>query len=391
MSIIKRISQIFVLENDKTYWDKKATVLEWQKRTEKKLLSDSTNQDIYEAATKDGYNVSWESLASSLPDYFIELSTLDISFAISIGIITAFTAKIVDRIGSEKSEKETGTKSLEKRISEMAEKGYDKNNPFDLRSGANHRKVGHDIFSFTKKTIPGDYVMRDKAGNLRKVADIVGASTKDKFSMSDIINATYGTGTNRFFDNIWDRLAHTVHHLAKDIVTPNGIPLPFTGLFNKFIANENNVSGYRVTNKILDNIQNEFCSMRASDFTSIGCINLCHTMLYQIKESEWKKFDKDTIRASKAQLKVLSYCSCVITQMFLYLSQKSNIHNLVDRKTNENDGGTLNWVMFTLIMKNVAQVFYLQGKTDKLLLKEQQELINELLKEQEPHGSTLHI
>ena len=132
MKILKNFSKLFITESDKAYWDKKATVLEWQKQTGKKLSPDSTNQAIYESAIKDGYNVSWKTLSDGLPDYFIELSQLDVTFAISIGILTAFTAMLVDRIGSEKSEKETGIKSLEKRISEMAEKGYDKNNPFDL-------------------------------------------------------------------------------------------------------------------------------------------------------------------------------------------------------------------------------------------------------------------
>lgn len=390
MKILKNFSKLFIAESDKTYWDKKATVLEWQKQTGKKLSPDSTNQAIYESAIKDGYNVSWKTLSDGLPDYFIELSQLDVTFAISIGILTAFTAMLVDRIGSEKSEKETGIKSLEKRISEMAEKGYDKNNPFDLRSGANHRKVGHDFFSFNKDIIPGEYIMRDKSGNLRKVADIVGSSTKEKFSMSDLINATYGTNTNNFFSGIWDKIAHTIHHLAKDIVTPNGLPLPFTELLNKF-SEANNVSGYKVTNELLDNVQNEFVSLRASDFTSVGFIRLTHSVLYRIKETEWKNFDKNTISATKAQLNVLSYCSCVITQMFLYLFKKENLYTLVDRKTNEDDGGTLNWIMLSLIIKNVAQVFYYQSKMNKFLLDEQQQIIDELIKEENTYGETVQV
>lgn len=390
MKILKNFSKLFIAESDKAYWDKKATVLEWQKQTGKKLSPDSTNQAIYESAIKDGYNVSWKTLSDGLPDYFIELSQLDVTFAISIGILTAFTAMLVDRIGSKKSEKETGIKSLEKRISEMAEKGYDKNNPFDLRSGANHRKVGHDFFSFNKDIIPGEYIMRDKSGNLRKVADIVGSSTKEKFSMSDLINATYGTNTNNFFSGIWDKIAHTIHHLAKDIVTPNGLPLPFTELLNKF-SEANNVSGYKVTNELLDNVQNEFVSLRASDFTSVGFIRLTHSVLYRIKETEWKNFDKNTISATKAQLNVLSYCSCVITQMFLYLFKKENLYTLVDRKTNEDDGGTLNWIMLSLIIKNVAQVFYYQSKMNKFLLDEQQQIIDELIKEENTYGETVQV
>lgn len=390
MKIFKNFSKLFIAESDKAYWDKKATVLEWQKQTGKKLSPDSTNQAIYESAIKDGYNVSWKTLSDGLPDYFIELSHLDVTFAISIGILTAFTAMLVDRIGSEKSEKETGIKSLEKRISEMAEKGYDKNNPFDLRSGANHRKVGHDFFSFNKDIIPGEYIMRDKSGNLRKVADIVGSSTKGKFSMSDLINATYGTNTNNFFSGIWDKIAHTIHHLAKDIVTPNGLPLPFTELLNKF-SEANNVSGYKVTNELLDNVQNEFVSLRASDFTSVGFIRLTHSVLYRIKETEWKNFDKNTISATKAQLNVLSYCSCVITQMFLYLFKKENLYTLVDRKTNEDDGGTLNWIMLSFIIKNVAQVFYYQSKMNKFLLDEQQQIIDELIKEENTYGETVQV
>lgn len=152
MNILKYISQKFVLEDDKSYWDKKATVLEWQKQTGKKLSSNSTNQDIYDAAVQDGYNVSWKNLADGFPDYFIELSALDTTVSIIIGIYAANRiARFTDKIGSEKSEKNTEVKSLEKRISDMKGKDYDKNNPFDLRSGLNHRKMGHDVFSFSKR------------------------------------------------------------------------------------------------------------------------------------------------------------------------------------------------------------------------------------------------
>ena len=208
--------------------------------------------------------------------------------------------------------------------------------------------------------------------------------------MSDLINATYGTNTNNFFSGIWDKIAHTIHHLAKDIVTPNGLPLPFTELLNKF-SEANNVSGYKVTNELLDNVQNEFVSLRASDFTSVGFIRLTHSVLYRIKETEWKNFDKNTISATKAQLNVLSYCSCVITQMFLYLFKKENLYTLVDRKTNEDDGGTLNWIMLSLIIKNVAQVFYYQSKMNKFLLDEQQQIIDELIKEENTYGETVQV
>ena len=194
MKRLKKIIKDFLIpESDKFYWDKKATVLEWQKQTGKKLSTGSTNQDIYNTAVTDGYNASWDSLADGFPDYFIEIPALDTTVAIVIGIYAANrVAKFTDRIGSEKSEKNTGKKSLEKMISKMKDKDYDKNNPYDMRSGLNHRKMGHDIFSYAKKSIPGDYVMRDKLGNLRTVADIVGGSNQNKFSMSDIINATYG-------------------------------------------------------------------------------------------------------------------------------------------------------------------------------------------------------
>ena len=73
-------------------------------------------------------------------------------------------------------------------------------------------------------------------------------------------------------------------------------------------------------------------------------------------------------------------------------SLKEGIKNATktkDRKTNANDGGTLNWVMIVLIFKNVCQVFYYQSKTNKALLSEQQQLIDELLKEQESYGTTV--
>ena len=77
--------------------------------------------------------------------------------------------------------------------------------------------------------------------------------------------------------------------------------------------------------------------------------------------------------------------------MFLYLFKKENLYTLVDRKTNEDDGGTLNWIMLSLIIKNVAQVFYYQSKMNKCLLDEQQQIIDELIKEENTYGETVQV
>lgn len=71
------------------------------------------------------------------------------------------------------------------------------------------------------------------------------------------------------------------------MVTPNGVPLPFTELCNQFTT-KNNVSGYGVDNKILDSIQNEFVTMRASDLTSIAFIDSIHLLFTNSKKMSGK-------------------------------------------------------------------------------------------------------
>lgn len=387
MKIIRKVKKILFLneslKDDEVYWDNKAKVMEWQKYQNKHTPMGTTNEELLEQAIQEGYNITWEEFTKDMPDYFIELSASDMTFAVGVGFITALTAMYVDRMGSEKSEKNTGKKSLEKRIEEITPKDYDRNNPFDNRGGQGHRKTGHDIFGFGKKDIPYDYMMRDSSGTVKSVAEIIGKDlgATGKASQLDLIKAFYGNDTNGLLGNIGSGIMHTLVHMAKDLVTPNGLPLPFTSFLNKYIENQKNVSGYSVENEFLDNVQKEFSTLRASDFTSVAFIRLTHQIFYKLKKKEWENFDTDVVKMTKAQLNIISYTSCIIVQMFLYLFQTKNIHLKTDRITNSNDGGTFNFIMFSLVLKNALQVSYLQSKTNKLLLNEQDQLIKELLGE----------
>ena len=66
MAIFRTIKKLFTIESDKSYWDKKATVLEWNRVEGKKLPSDATNAEIYAAARTDGYDLSWKNISKDM-------------------------------------------------------------------------------------------------------------------------------------------------------------------------------------------------------------------------------------------------------------------------------------------------------------------------------------
>ena len=376
MAIFRTIKKLFTIESDKSYWDKKATVLEWNRVEGKKLPSDATNAEIYAAARTDGYDLSWKNISKDIPADFIELSKTDITFAIGTGIVAAFSAKHIDSIGSKKSESEV---TLEGLFEKITPKNYDKNNAYDFRGGKGHRKVGHDMMGIFHKNIPGVYQLRNREGNLVSVASLIGGH-RDHYSQSEIMDAFYANSANGALGNLTSLVSHTFVHLIKDMVTPNGIPLPFSSFFNKFEVAEN-VSGYSVKNSLLDNIQSEFNTLRASDFTTITFIDAIHRAYYQMKKKEWNQFDKENVKMTKAEMKIFTYSACILAQMSLYLFQKNDISSKNDRGTNETDGGTFNWPMFLLVIKNALVVSTCQKKTNELLLKSQFELIQSIKKE----------
>ena len=185
MSFLQTIKEVVVWEEDTDFFDKEATIKEYFKVCPPEERNKVNNYDeLYFEALKYVNKQSFEENTKHLENYFYEMTQMDASIAILTGVFAYAIAYSVDKNG----------KKLEKGIDDLLPKDFDKNNPFDTRTGKNHRYMGHDIFTFALKRIPNGYpIYVGKMGRsnvYQTIGEVVGK--QGDISMLDLIWTYYG-------------------------------------------------------------------------------------------------------------------------------------------------------------------------------------------------------
>ncbi len=243
MSLLKNIKDIIFFEKDEEFFDKEATIKEYfsvcppEKRKEVKSYD-----ELYEEALKYVNKQNFEENTQMVDNYFEELCNEDVVIAILTGVFAYKIACWVDEYG----------KGWEKKLDEILPNGFDKNNPFDTRIGGNHRDFGHDIFTFGLKNIPNDFkIIVGKNGHRNIYKPIGDVLNKDgNISMLDLIWHYYGKDKINPLYGFFNCMGHTIVHFAKDLLTSEGLPLPFSSLLYQYkLYNTENrkMTGYKVT------------------------------------------------------------------------------------------------------------------------------------------------
>lgn len=350
MSIVQGIKNIIFWEKDKDFFDKEATIKEYFAvcPPEKRRHVDSY-EELYLEALKYVSKQNFAENTKDQEDYFYEMSGIDGSVAVLIGVFAYIIAMQVDKNG----------KKIEKKIDELLPKDFDKNNPFDTKIGKRHRDFGHDPLTFGIKNIPPDYpIFVGKFGknNIYKpIGELLGKT--ENISMLDLIWHYYGKSAENPIAGIFNCAGHTIVHFAKDLLTSEGVPLPFTSLFNEYInlADEEEMLGlgksmamdqsdYLVTNKVNDAVNKVNGNMKASDFATLGFIEgMCKLYSASKKLGEREKsFNRD--------LKILSMGTCIMIQMSSLI-----IGQQYQKKKGMIPGAKLNVIMTGALLKNMTQ------------------------------------
>lgn len=351
VSIVQGIKNIIFWEKDKDFFDKEATIKEYFAvcPPEKRRHVDSY-EELYLEALKYVSKQNFTENTKDQEDYFYEMSGIDGSVAVLIGVFAYIIAMQVDKNG----------KKLEKKIDELLPKDFDKNNPFDTKIGKGHRDFGHDPLTFGIKNIPPDYpIFVGKSGKNNMylpIGELLGKT--GNISMLDLIWHYYGKSAKNPIAGIFNCAGHTIVHFAKDLLTSEGVPLPFTSLFNEYInlADEEEMLGlgksmamdqsdYLVTNKVNDAVNKVNGNMKASDFATLGFIEgMCKLYSASKKLGEREKsFNRD--------LKILSMGTCIMVQMSsLIIGQYrgKNAKGMIP-------GAKLNVIMTGALLKNMTQ------------------------------------
>lgn len=222
--------------------------------------------------------------------------------AVLIGIMAYGIAFEVDEHGG----------NIEHAIDKALPKDFDVNNAFDLRKGHGHRIFGHDIPAFGLKTIPAKSVVHAKSIETGKTIpmylyELLGVDPDTKVSMWDIIWEFYGDDSNKF-RGISNCLEHTIVHFAKDIFTPNGLPLPFVSLFNKYEEFNAGVA-LQYKDSLYKQLDEMHLNMKASDFASFALIE-SFIKFYFLDQNI-----KDSNDLLKIEMKLLAMATCMSLQM----------------------------------------------------------------------------
>lgn len=351
MSVLQGIKNIVFWEKDKDFFDKEATIKEYfavcPSETRRHVNS---YEELYLEALKYVSKQNFTENTKDQEDYFYEMTPLDGSIAVLIGVFAYAIAYNVDKNG----------KKFEKKIDELLPKDFDKNNPFDTKIGKGHRNFGHDPLTFGIKNIPPDYpIFVGKSGKdnmYLPIGELLGKT--GNISMLDLIWYYYGKSAKNPIAGIFSCAGHTIVHFAKDLLTSEGVPLPFTSLFNEYLnlADEEEMLGlgksvaidqddYILTNKVNDAVNKVNGNLKASDFATLGFVEgMCK--LYSASKrlgTREKSFNRD--------LKILSMGTCIMIQMSsLIMGQycSKNAKGMIP-------GAKLNAIMTGALLKNMTQ------------------------------------
>lgn len=369
MSFLQTLKEVVVWEKDDDFFDKEATIKEYFKVCPPDKRKKVKNYDeLYIEALKYVNKQSFEENTSHMEDYFYEMTQEDASIAILTGVFAYAIAYGVDKNG----------KKLEDGIDNILPDDFDKNNPFDKRCGKNHRIFGHDIFSFALKGIPNDYpILVQKVGRdtyYKKIGEFL--HKNGRITMLDLIWKVYGEKASNPIEGIFSCVGHTIVHFAKDLLTAEGVPLPFSGLLADYypVSIDDDIldqDDYILENKFNDWVNKYNGNMKASDFATLGFISgMCK--LYTSRKNLGEKaesFNRD--------LKIIAMGTCIMLQMSAMILNKNNVLKKKSKKAIV-PGAKWNVILTGAMMKAMTQEMAEVTKVRNEINKKYSEKIKEM-------------
>lgn len=288
-----------------------------------------------------------------------EMGITNIKVAVSIGVLVGTLAILVDKNGKN-IEGAINKIRIKNEGNVISIKEFDTNNVFDIKMGKNHRSyIGHD-FNFLLK-IPDDYMLqngetaREYINNQKPDDYMLQNEETDKeyinnqkkeIQFYDLMKKRYNLP-----DNILKAIPYilkiTIVHMIKDLVTDEGIPIPFTSIATKFKKNLKNVCGYSNSNKINEILGDELGHIKFSDITS--CLVIKKLINIYLK-SNYESLDKHSEKVLRSQFSIIAYTTIIIFQLLIlifgkYNSKKNNIKKYIN-------GSNFNKLIFKNLIYN---------------------------------------
>lgn len=293
--------------SDEQYWNEKATELAYLSKLHADEIVEDPNLSslsLQERAVAAVGAVNFEALLAEMEvdTSYAALSSVNIALAVKYGLIGTLIGHLTN-VNADK-------------IEEILLKlhGYFKpgnaRSPLDYHTGAKHRYTfGHDGNIFQK--LPGGYTIGGKSVGDKTLYDLVFDYIKEGYPQSGPIAAHVKA------------IMHIFTHLMSDLPTKDGIPLPFTSIFTKWVENPLNASGYSASNPVMDFLGREFGTINAADVTALAAIKLLLKTHHSIEfhNSTAEEADKELLLALMSSI---AYGTSVVVQMFIMIVDPSS-------------------------------------------------------------------
>lgn len=342
MRLFKTMQNLF--GSDKNFFDKEATIKEYFALVpEQDRKEVSSYEELYEEALKVVEKQDFEKNVQEQGDYFHILNENESTIAVLLGILAFAVSREVDAHGTD----------LEKAFDKVLPKGYDTNNPFDVKEGLGHRIFGHDPALFGLKNIPADMPIKvkteDGKRSVIKIGEFLGVGTDGKVSMWDLIWKFYGNDDNKI-SGVVNCLNHTIVHYVKDLLTPAGLPLPLTTIFEKYKYYDNiNAHGIMYKDSLMQKLDNLGIKMKASDFAAFFLIESFFAIYCKANHMD---------TPSKHDMKLIAMGTCISMQMATILLSKE-LHIGKKGIPKMAAGGKLNPILSLAFLKITFQEMHL--------------------------------
>lgn len=373
MGLIKSLKGVFSFEKDEDFFDKEATIKEYFAVVPPEERKKVNNYDeLYQEALKYVSKQSFKDNTADIDNYFYEMDQMDGTIAVLIGLFAYKLACVTDEKGKEfesNVDKIASKKNLEGKSEieqnmrkKMQKVLYDDDlrNPYDIRVGGKHRDFGHDMAAFPLKSIPNDTIVIDRrtgAPIAKTVGQLIGKKNGN-VSMLEIIWEYYGKTSNSLLKGFFSCVGHTIVHFSKDLLTSEGLPLPFSSLLNRYLGlegynpyDEDLLQRYNpIENKFNRKVDSVKGNIKASDLMSLSFIEGMCSLYCKSKNLNEKEED------FKRDIKVLAMGTCITVQMSsMFINNDKHKQSGKKGAPTFVPGAKLNVIMTGVMFKNMIQ------------------------------------
>ena len=220
-----------------------------------------------------------------------------------------------------------------------------KHHPADYWTGANHRYIyGHDIFN-PRQALPDGFLYRGRNVGGRSLLDLV----MDRFQ-----------GTNALTLRAVKVFLSLSLHYGRDLLTPQGMPLPGSSYFTKWSKSVVNVCGFSSENEIMDVLGREFGSVTVGDVAAAALIKVL-AKRFAVHRAGSIGLDEGAVDLLHKQVRAMAIGTCVSLQLAMLLGATVTDPSVRKKVA----GAKANLILLGMLGKDIFDIWRMASAADR--------------------------